>query len=78
MPSSVVPQYHLSPRQLSCLKLVATGKTTLEIAAELGMSHRTVEQYITDACTRLEVRSRIEAVVKAVRMGLICDESPAF
>lgn len=69
------PEHRLSPRQLACMRLVATGKTTLEIAAELGISHRTVEQYVADACTRLGVQTRIEAVVKCVRLGLISDES---
>ena len=68
----------LSPRQLACLRLVAVGKTTLEIAADLGISNRTVEQYVADACTRLGVRTRIEAVVKAVRSGLITDEPSAI
>lgn len=72
------PEHRLSPRQLVCLRLVASGKTTLEIAAELGISNRTVEQYVADACTRLGVHTRIEAVVKCVRLGLISDESSAL
>lgn len=78
MAESRVPELRLSPRQLACLKRVAAGKTTLEIAAELGISNRTVEQYIADACTRLGVRTRIEAVVKTVRMGMIADDPPEF
>jgi DNA-binding NarL/FixJ family response regulator len=74
MAGSRAPEHRLSPRQLACLRLVATGKTTLEIAAELGISNRTVEQYVAEACTRLGVRTRIEAVVKIVRMGLVSDE----
>jgi DNA-binding CsgD family transcriptional regulator len=64
----------LSPRQIACLKLAATGKTTVEIAAELGISNRTVEQYLSDSYVRLGVRTRIEAVVKVVRLGLITDD----
>ena len=78
MEGAHAPEYRLSPRQLACLKLVAAGKTTLEIAAELGISNRTVEQYVADACTRLGVRTRIEAVVKTVRLGLISDEPSAI
>jgi DNA-binding CsgD family transcriptional regulator len=74
MESSHVPKHGLSPRQLACLKLVAAGKTTLEIGAALGISNRTVEQYVAEACRRLGVRTRIEAVVKTVRLGLISDE----
>jgi DNA-binding CsgD family transcriptional regulator len=67
-------EHRLSPRQLACPKLVAAGKTTLEIGVELGISNRTVEQYVAEACRRLGVRTRIEAVVKTVRLGLISDE----
>jgi DNA-binding CsgD family transcriptional regulator len=66
--------HRLSPRQLDCLRLVAAGRTTLQIAAELGISNRTVDQYVADACVRLGARTRIEAVVKSVRLGLISDE----
>lgn len=74
MAGSCASEPRLSPRQLACLKLVAAGKTTVEIGAKLGISNRTVEQYIADACTRLGVRTRIEAVVKTVRLGLISDD----
>jgi len=67
----------LSPRQLGCLRLAARGLTSPQIAAALGMSARTVNQRIAEACVRLGVRTRIEAVVKAVRMGLIADETSA-
>ena len=42
MDGSHASEHLLSPRQLACLRLVAVGKTTLEIAAELGISNRTV------------------------------------
>jgi DNA-binding NarL/FixJ family response regulator len=74
MAGSRAPEHRLSPRQLACLRLVAAGKTTLEIAAERGISNRTVEQYVAESCTRLGVRTRIEAVVKIVRLGLVSDE----
>lgn len=61
----------LSPRQLDCLRLAAEGKSSPEIAILLGISRRTVDQRIAEACERLEVRNRIEAVAKAVRLGLI-------
>jgi DNA-binding CsgD family transcriptional regulator len=57
---------------------LAEGKTTAEIAAELGISGRTVEQYVADACIRLEVRNRVQAVVKSIRLGLIPGCPSAF
>lgn len=64
----------LSPRQNACLRLAATGNTSPEIARTLGISPRTVDQHIEDARARLNVRTRIEAVVLATKYGLIVDE----
>jgi len=61
----------LSPRQIDCLRLAAMGKTSREIAKALGISSRTVDQYFSEACSRLNVRNRIQAVAKAVGAGLI-------
>lgn len=61
----------LSPRQIECLRLAATGKTSAEIAASLGLSSRTVDQYFGEACARLEVRNRVQAVAKAMELGIL-------
>ena len=63
----------LSPRQIECLSLAAAGQTSLEIAATLGLSSRTVDQYISEACGRLQVRNRVQAVAKAVTLGLLSE-----
>jgi len=44
-----------------------------EIAIILGLSARTVEAYIERACEKLGVRTRIQAVVRARRDGLLDD-----
>lgn len=61
----------LSARQVACLELAAEGLTSAEIANVIGISVRTVDQYIGDACNRLSVRNRVHAVAKAIRLGLI-------
>lgn len=61
----------LSPRQIECLRLAATGKTSTEIAMHLGLSSRTVDQYFGEACERLQVRNRVQAVAKALELGLL-------
>jgi DNA-binding CsgD family transcriptional regulator len=66
----------LSPRQIECLRLAAAGKTSAEIAAALGISSRTVDQYVGEACERLNVRNRIQAVAKALTLGLLPDAPP--
>ncbi|WP_374344923.1 helix-turn-helix transcriptional regulator [Phenylobacterium sp.] len=66
----------LSPRQIECLRLAAAGKTSIEIAATLGLSSRTVDQYVGEACERLKVRNRVQAVAKAVQLGLFSSSPP--
>ncbi|OYX36722.1 MAG: hypothetical protein B7Y99_00160 [Caulobacterales bacterium 32-69-10] len=66
----------LSPRQIECLKLAADGKTSAQIGAEIGISPRTVDQYIGEACERLKVRNRVQAVVKAISQGLLNEQGP--
>jgi DNA-binding CsgD family transcriptional regulator len=66
----------LSPRQIDCLRLAAKGMTSIQIAGSLGISARTVDQYVADACTRLKVRNRIQAVAIAVALGLIVETPP--
>ena len=45
--------------------------TSARIAAELGLSRRTVDQYVADACEKFGVRTRTQAVVEAVLRGEI-------
>jgi LuxR family quorum-sensing system transcriptional regulator CciR len=61
----------LSRRQAECLGWVEQGKSSPEIAIILGLSARTVEAYIERACEKLGVRTRIQAVVRARRDGLL-------
>lgn len=61
----------LAPRQVECLRWVQAGKSSFAIGAILGISPRTVDDYIRAACTRLGVRSRVQAVSLAIKLGLI-------
>lgn len=56
---------------MECLRLAANGNSSPEIALLLGISRRTVDQRIAEACDRLQVRNRTQAVAEAVRLGLI-------
>ena len=66
----------LSPRQIECLRLAALGLTSVEIAAALGLSSRTVDQHVGDACERLKVRNRVQAVAWAFELGLLAAAPP--
>jgi LuxR family transcriptional regulator, quorum-sensing system regulator CciR len=59
----------LSPRQVDCIKLVARGMTSWEIAAVLGISDQTVSEYLTDARRRLAVSNRAQLVLKSLKQG---------
>ncbi len=64
----------LSPRETECLEWVSRGKSSSDIGAILGLSPRTVDSYLEKVCSKLRVRTRIEAVAFAVRNGLIDPE----
>src|SRR3984893_2631774 len=61
----------LNDRELECLTWSARGKTSPEIATILNISKRTVNFHIENACRKLNVSTRTEAVVKATSGRLI-------
>lgn len=61
----------LTGTELEVLRLAARGLTNQQIAAELGSSLRTVELRLTGTFRRLGVGSRTEAVIAALRAGLL-------
>jgi len=61
----------LSERESEVLALVAHGDANKEIARSLGLSVRTVEGHLGSIFAKLLVGSRTEAVVFAVRAGLL-------
>lgn len=65
------PDITLTPRQLEVLHLAATGATDNQIAMKLTISAQTVNWHMTRIRARLGVRSRTEAVVLALRCGLL-------
>jgi DNA-binding NarL/FixJ family response regulator len=61
----------LSPRERQVLRLVAAGKTNVEIAAELGVGAETVKTLLARTFTKLGAHRRAEAVAAATRLGLL-------
>ncbi len=67
----------LSDREMDFLKLMARGLTNREIASELCLSIRTVQGHLRQIFKKLGVGSRTEAVVYALKEGLVTlDELP--
>jgi DNA-binding NarL/FixJ family response regulator len=61
----------LTDREQRVLALIAEGHPTREVAEQLCYSERTVKNVLHDVVTKLNVRSRSQAVAHAVRDGLI-------
>lgn len=57
----------LTDREDSILRLVAAGRSNKEIANELTLAEGTVKNYVSRIMDKLNVRSRTELAVKAVR-----------
>ncbi|MGI4893831.1 MAG: response regulator [Janthinobacterium lividum] len=67
----VVGVPRLSPRELDVLRLLARGMANREIAGSLGISENTVKNHVRNILEKLQLHSRIEAVVYAVREKLV-------
>lgn len=61
----------LSRREPEVVRLVALGRTNREIAQELVLSPRTVDMHVRNLLRKLDCRSRLEAVRRAGKLGLV-------
>ena len=61
----------LTERETDVLRLLAGGKANKEIAAALNISERTVKTHVSNVMAKLDVQSRTQAALYAVRAGLI-------
>lgn len=61
----------LTERELMILEQVVRGATNKEISALFCIAAKTVETHISNICLKLSVRSRTEAAVYAIQMGIV-------
>lgn len=61
----------LTPRERQILVLIGRGLTMRQMATRLEISPRTVETHVAKLYRKLEVRTRVQAVSRAVTLGLI-------
>src|SRR5487761_247014 len=66
-----VPAPKLTEREMEVLKLVARGMNNRDIAKELFISENTVKNHVRNILEKLQIHSRMEAVMIAVREKLI-------
>jgi LuxR family maltose regulon positive regulatory protein len=67
LPSLMVP---LSGRERTILRLLAAGRSTAEMAAELVVSPNTIKAQVSSLYRKLNVHSREEALAEAMRLHL--------
>ena len=65
------PNADLTPRQRDVLWLLVQGKSTREIALELHLAPETVRNHVAGLLDALGARTRLEAVLIALRHGLV-------
>jgi DNA-binding NarL/FixJ family response regulator len=66
-----VPAPRLTDRELEVLRLVARGLNNKDVAKELYISENTVKNHVRNILEKLQLHSRMEAVVYAVREKLL-------
>ena len=82
--STGVPRWQVGPgssggplteREVEVLRYLALGWDTNSIAEEMGLSPHTVRNHSTNLRRKLDVRSSLEAVMVAVRLGVLTFDS---
>ncbi|MCB0257461.1 MAG: response regulator transcription factor [Anaerolineae bacterium] len=61
----------LTVRELDVIRLMARGRRNEEIAAELVVTNQTVKNHVTNIFRKLDVSTRVEAVLYALSAGLV-------
>ena len=61
----------LTPREMEILQYIAQGYLNKQIAAELDISEQTIKNHVTSILRKLNANARTEAVVIAIKQGLI-------
>jgi DNA-binding CsgD family transcriptional regulator len=64
-------QPHLTPRELEALRWTMDGKTAWEVGAILSITERTAVLHLSNAMHKLGCNNKHQAVLKALRLGLI-------
>src|SRR5438477_11847104 len=70
-------QNNLSPREAELLTLVASGRWTKGISAELSIADSTVNWHVGNVLTKLDASSRAEAVAVALRSETLDTAAPS-
>ena len=61
----------LAPREISVLQFLGNGLSNREIAKKMYISEGAVKAYLANACTKLGVRDRLQAVIRGFELGIV-------
>ncbi len=70
------PVEPLTTRELEILRLLSAGRTTKEICTELAIAPNTLRTHVQNITAKLHVHSKLEAVVTALKLGLVDPPTP--
>ena len=70
-PAKPIDLLGLSPRELQVLEMMAVGASSKDIARDLGIARKTVDNHRASIMAKLGVHNGIHAVNSAVELGLI-------
>jgi two-component system, NarL family, response regulator DegU len=68
---TAIPASSLSQREVEVLQMFADGCSTVEVGQRLYISAKTVKNHLASIYEKLDARDRTQAVLTAVRMGII-------
>ncbi len=74
--SDVAPVEPMTTRELEILRLLSAGRTTKEICTELSIAPNTLRTHVQNITAKLHVHSKLEAVVAALKLGLVDPPTP--
>ena len=61
----------LATREISVLQFLGNGLSNREIAKKMYISEGSVKAYLANACTKLGVRDRLQAVIRGFELGIV-------
>ncbi|RIJ34048.1 LuxR C-terminal-related transcriptional regulator [Pontibacter oryzae] len=61
----------LTPREVEIIELIAEGKSTMQIADQLFLSHHTINSHRKNILRKLKIKSPAELIVKALDLGIV-------
>ncbi|MBI3962063.1 MAG: response regulator transcription factor [Deinococcus sp.] len=61
----------LTDRETEVLRCAAAGASNKQIASTLGVSPRTVQAHLSNIFSKMQVASRVEAIIKGIQLGIL-------